>query len=34
MLRRLSATVRWDILDGDRIEHRLSGSTTATSGWP
>ena len=23
MLRRLSATVRWDILDGDRIEHRL-----------
>jgi putative sterol carrier protein len=23
MLRRLSATVRWDILDGDRTEHRL-----------
>jgi hypothetical protein len=23
MLRRVSATVRWDILDGDRIEHRL-----------
>ena len=23
MLKRLSATVRWDILDGDRIEHRL-----------
>jgi hypothetical protein len=23
MLRRLSATVRWDVLDGDRIEHRL-----------
>ena len=23
MLRRLSAAVRWDILDGDRIEHRL-----------
>jgi len=23
MLRRLSATVRWDILDGDRIERRL-----------
>ncbi|SDZ10628.1 SCP-2 sterol transfer family protein [Geodermatophilus africanus] len=23
MLRRLSATVRWDILDGDRIDHRL-----------
>jgi hypothetical protein len=22
MLRRVSATVRWDILDGDRIEHR------------
>ena len=23
MLRRVSATVRWDILDGDRTEHRL-----------
>ena len=23
MLRRLSATVRWDILDGDRVERRL-----------
>jgi hypothetical protein len=23
MLRRLSATVRWDTLDGDRTEHRL-----------
>jgi putative sterol carrier protein len=23
MLRRLSATLRWDILDGDRTEHRL-----------
>ncbi len=23
MLRRLSATVRWDILDGDHTEHRL-----------
>ena len=23
MLGRLSVTVRWDILDGDRIEHRL-----------
>jgi putative sterol carrier protein len=23
MLKRLSATVRWDIVDGDRIDHRL-----------